>query len=393
MAILVQFDWKTRGSHIEPSVLKTTRYEAEVWQINESCGINNYRIMAKVKIFGRGRFVRKQTPELDVSTEYEINTAGRDVRFLAAIDAEVRFMQRTKNYGRVCSYTSARCSFARFLSSTTIIRNKRRVLRKGDIRLTDITAGVIIEYGKWLEDNGVVKNTVSFYMRILRAIFNRAVRKHDIIMSNPFADVYTGNDRTEKRNVNMNVIQQLVNLDLSQYRSLSYARDLFLFSFLTRGMPFVDIAYLHIANIQGRTMTYRRHKTEQSIKQTLDPQAVKIVERWHEPDSEMVFPILDITADEETIYRQYRSELSLQNKRLKKLSEMIGGNVHLTSYVARHTWATVAWECDIPLSEISMALGHTSERTTRIYLNISDSLRLDRHCQRVAKKLKFANTQ
>ena len=140
-------------------------------------------------------------------------------------------------------------------------------------------------------------------------------------------------------------------------------------------------------------MTYRRHKTEQSIKQTLDPQAVKIVERWHEPDSEMVFPILDITADEETIYRQYRSELSLQNKRLRKLSEMIGGNVHLTSYVARHTWATVAWECDIPLSEISMALGHTSERTTRIYLNISDSLRLDRHCQRVAKKLKFANTQ
>ena len=66
MAILVQFDWKTRGSHIEPSVLKTTRYEAEVWQINESCGINNYRIMAKVKIFGRGRFVRKQTPEFDV---------------------------------------------------------------------------------------------------------------------------------------------------------------------------------------------------------------------------------------------------------------------------------------------------------------------------------------
>ena len=121
------------------------------------------------------------------------------------------------------------------------------MLRKGDIRLTDITAGVIIEYGKWLENNGVVKNTVSFYMRILRAIFNRAVRKHEIIMGNPFAGVFTGNDRTEKRNVNMNVIQQLVNLDLSQYRSLSYARDLFLFSFLTRGMPFVDIAYLRIA--------------------------------------------------------------------------------------------------------------------------------------------------
>ena len=217
--------------------------------------------MAKVKIFGRGRFVKKKTPELDVSTEYEINTAGRDVRFLAAIDAEVGFMQRTKNYGRVFSYTSARCSFARFLSSTNIIRNRRRVLRKGDIRLTDITAGVIIEYGKWLENNGVVKNTVSFYMRILRAIFNRAVRKHEIIMGNPFAGVFTGNDRTEKRNVNMNVIQQLVNLDLSQYRSLSYARDLFLFSFLTRGMPFVDIAYLRIANIQGRTMAYRRHKT------------------------------------------------------------------------------------------------------------------------------------
>lgn len=321
--------------------------------------------------------------------------AAADVGFLATIDLQIAELQEQQLFGRANGYLSARSSFGRFLAESGC--GCRLDSSQGDcgmdIRLSDVTAALIREYERWLRGNGVTRNTMSFYMRELRAVFNRAARKYGLVVENPFADVYTGNDRTAKRNVNRTVVQRLINLDLSGSKGLEFAKDMFLFSFLTRGMPFVDIAYLRWSAIKGRTLTYCRHKTGQQIRQTLEPQAMKIIERWHVPGSEMVFPILDATLDEALLYRKYRSALSLQNKRLRQISEKLGDDVHLTSYVARHTWATLAWECDIPLFEISLALGHTSERTTRIYLDTMRYSRLDRHCRRVAKKFRFNSMQ
>lgn len=339
-----------------------------------------------------GGSCRVESRAVDLERKTRCAKSVTDVWFLATIDSEVDSLQGRRYYGRANSYSSARNSFGRFLAACGLGSEAAKA-HSGDVRLSQITATVIGAYEKWLHENGVVRNTVSFYMRILRAVYNRAVRKCGLVVNNPFADVYTGNDRTEKRNVNKFVVQQLINLDLSHSRGLEFARDMFLFSFLTRGMPFVDMAYLRWSDIKGKTLTYCRHKTGQQIKQTIDPQAMRIIEHWHVAGSAMVFPILDTTADEGDIYRQYRSALSLHNKRLRKISAMIGDDVHLTSYVARHTWATMAWECGVPLVEISIVLGHTSERTTRIYLDVWDSPRLDRHCQRVAKKLRFNSTQ
>ena len=321
--------------------------------------------------------------------------AAADVGFLATIDLQIAELQEQQLFGRANGYLSARSSFGRFLAESGC--GCRLDSSQGDcgmdIRLSDVTAALIREYERWLRGNSVTRNTMSFYMRELRAVFNRAVRKYGLVVENPFAYVYTGNDRTAKRNVNRTVVQRLINLDLSGSKGLEFAKDMFLFSFLTRGMPFVDIAYLRWSAIKGRTLTYCRHKTGQQIRQTLEPQAMKIIERWHVPGSEMVFPILDATLDEALLYRKYRSALSLHNKRLRQISEKLGDDVHLTSYVARHTWATLAWECDIPLFEISLALGHTSERTTRIYLDTMKYSRLDRHCRRVAKKFRFNSMQ
>ena len=348
-----------------------------------------------------------------------VRKTAADVGFLAAIDAEIAELRHRQCFGRVNGYTSARRSFERFLAESGCgaddydgccnHKNSGKSAfscsvsadacastednNRADVRLSDVTAALIREYERWLRGNGVTRNTMSFYMRELRAVFNRAARKYGLVVENPFADVYTGNDRTAKRNVNRTVVQRLINLDLSGSKGLEFAKDMFLFSFLTRGMPFVDIAYLRWSAIKGRTLTYCRHKTGQQIRQTLEPQAMKIIERWHVPGSEMVFPILDATLDEALLYRKYRSALSLHNKRLRQISEKLGDDVHLTSYVARHTWATLAWECDIPLFEISLALGHTSERTTRIYLDTMKYSRLDRHCRRVAKKFRFNSMQ
>ena len=327
-----------------------------------------------------------------------VRKTAADVGFLAAIDAEIAELRHRQCFGRVNGYTSARRSFERFLAESGCgaddydgccnHKNSGKSAfscsvsadacastednSRADVRLSDVTAALIREYERWLRGNGVTRNTMSFYMRELRAVFNRAARKYGLVVENPFADVYTGNDRTAKRNVNRTVVQRLINLDLSGSKGLEFAKDMFLFSFLTRGMPFVDIAYLRWSAIKGRTLTYCRHKTGQQIRQTLEPQAMKIIERWHVPGSEMVFPILDATLDEALLYRKYRSALSLQNKRLRQISEKLGDDVHLTSYVARHTWATLASDIDVPIETISAALGHSYGcATTAIYIRFN----------------------
>ena len=171
-------------------------------------------------------------------------------------------------------------------------------------------------------------------------------------------------------------------------RWLAMARDLFLFSLLMRGMPFVDIAYMKMCDIRDNTLCYRRRKTGQMMRVRIEPKAWTIIRRYHVEGSAMVFPLI-ASDDEAVAYRQYRSALSLHNKRLKAVSAMLGGGVHLSSYVARHTWASLAQECSLPMHIISTTMGHTTERTTRIYLGTLDDSLIDRACRKVWKKLKI----
>ena len=129
------------------------------------------------------------------------------------------------------TYASALSSFMRFR------KNK-------DVQLDDMDADLVMEYEAWLKMNGVSLNTISFYMRILRATYNRAVEKGLTVQKHPFKHVYTGMDRTRKRAISMKDIKRIKELDLSGKPHWELARDMFLFSFYTRGMSFIDMAYL-----------------------------------------------------------------------------------------------------------------------------------------------------
>ena len=295
--------------------------------------------------------------------------------FCGVIDAEVERLMVRRHFGKARNYRTARASFSGFLAS---------VLGVDDIGVERIDARLIERYARWLELRGVRRNTVSFYMRVLRAVYNRIARAR----TNPFASVYTGVDATVKRHISRDVVVRLARLDLSGNRGLSMARDLFLFSLLMRGMPFVDIAYMKMDDIRGNTLCYRRRKTGQMMRVRIEPQAWTIIRRYHVEGSAMVFPLI-ASDDEAVAYRQYRSALSLHNKRLKAVSAMLGGGVHLSSYVARHTWASLAQECSLPMHIISTTMGHTTERTTRIYLGTLDDSLIDRACRKVWKKLKI----
>ena len=220
-----------------------------------------------------------------------------------------------------------------------------------DVLLSNMDAELMMGYETYLKAQGASMNTVSFYMRILRATYNRAVDKGVIRQRFPFKHVYTGVEKTVKRAISFKVIRQLKEMDLSHSQSMEFARDMFMFSFYTRGMSFVDMAFLKKTDLNNGMLTYRRKKTGQLLSI-----------RWEKCMQDIVdkYPVC------------------LVNRRLKEIGKKLGLVHPLTMYVARHSWASVARGKHIPLSVISEGMGHDSEKTTLIYLAALDTTVIDK---------------
>ena len=257
-----------------------------------------------------------------------------------------------------------------------------------DVPLDGISSDMMLMYEAHLKARGVRMNTISFYMRNLRAVYNRAVEKGLTQPNNPFRHVYTGVDKTVKRAIPIKAIKALKELDLSMKPSLDFARDMFLFSFYTRGMSFVDIAYLKKTDLQNGILTYRRRKTGQELSIKWEKCMAEIIAKYPENKTDYLLPIIKekgngrnsvshqaclngrVVTDEGKANerRQYDNTLHLVNYRLKELSTMLKLQRPLTMYVARHSWASAAKSKNVPLSVISEGMGHDSEATTQIYL-------------------------
>ena len=235
-----------------------------------------------------------------------------------------------------------------------------------DVLLDDIDSDLMLMYEVYLRGKGLTKNTTSFYMRILRAVYNRAVEKDLTINRNPFKHVYTGIDKTVKRAIPLKAIKQIKNLDLSLQPSLDFARDMFLFSFYTRGMSFIDMAYLKKKDLSNGILSYRRRKTGQQLFIRWEKCMQEIVEKYDNPLSGYLLPIIkSMNGDERT---QYQNAMYPINRKLKIIGKMVGVQLPLTMYTARHSWASVAKNKNVPISVISEGMGHDSEQTTQIYL-------------------------
>ena len=234
-----------------------------------------------------------------------------------------------------------------------------------DIPLDGITSDLMLLYEAYLKARGVRMNTISFYMRILRAVYNRAVEKGLTPQQNPFRHVYTGVDKTVKRAIPIKAVKALKELDLSVNPSLDFARDMFMFSFYTRGMSFVDMAYLKKTDLQNGILTYRRRKTGQELTIKWEKCMAEIVAKYPDNQTDYLLPIIQETGHER---KQYDNAMHLVNYRLKELSMMLKLQRPLTMYVARHSWASASKAKNVPLSVISEGMGHDSEMTTQIYL-------------------------
>lgn len=231
----------------------------------------------------------------------------------------------------------------------------------------DLTVSLMKDFQNFMIARHLSLNTISLYNRNLRAVYNHALDEEILKMDrHPFRKVFTGIERTRKRAVKRDVVRRLMRMNLNDNVRMRFSRDLFLFSIYTQGMAFVDLAHLKVDNLSGHRILYRRHKTNQRIEIELADCAREIIERYHESDSPYLFPILYDQSRQH--YRKYSTALRIYNRELHVLSQALQLDVPLSSYVARHTWASLAKWNGVNSSVISEAMGHRNAETTRIYL-------------------------
>ena len=233
-----------------------------------------------------------------------------------------------------------------------------------DLYFDMIDDKLICQYESFMKNSNLCRNTTSFYMRILRSVYNRAVEDGLSKQMNPFRHVYTGVDKTSKRAIGLDEIRRIKNLNLSNTPKLDFARDIFLFSFYMRGMSFIDIAYLQKTNLSGGYISYNRKKTGQQMTIKWEKEMEEIANKYVSQSETFLFPIIE--RNDGTERKQYLNKMLLINRRLKVIAEKIALSVPLTMYVARHSWASIAQSNNIPINAISLGMGHDKEETTRI---------------------------
>lgn len=264
--------------------------------------------------------------------------ASSRITVRAFFELRITELERTGRWGTASNYAKTERSFRHFCADS-------------DLYLNDITPGLVEDYNRYLKDRGLIRNSISQYNRVLRALYNEAVRRELVTDLLPFRKVYTGIDKTSKRALSEKDISKIAAVEIKG-TLLELAKDMFLFSYATCGMTFVDMVYLRKRSIKGDKVVYYRRKTGSGIEVRLEPVAKRII----------VFPILGNLTGKDA-YKRFTSALTEYNRALKKLSGE-AGIVHVSSYVPMHSWATAARNNGANVSTISEALGHRSERTT-----------------------------
>lgn len=262
-----------------------------------------------------------------------------------------------------------------------------RTFRKGeDLMLDTLTPRIMETYQSWLKSRGLAMNTISFYARIIRAVYNRAVDADIIDNLRPFRHVYTGIDKTSKRALPLRDIKKIKSLNLRDFPALDFARDMFMMSFYLRGMSFVDLAFLKKTDLCNGILSYRRRKTGQRLSIGWTREMQEIINKYTKNSTQYLMPVITSQGINERY--AYKNAGYRINYNLKRIAIMAGVNVPLTMYVARHSWASIANMKGIPINIISEGMGHDSITTTQIYLASLKTSIIDKANNIILKSLK-----
>lgn len=231
---------------------------------------------------------------------------------------------------------------------------------------------------KWLKSfevhclsEEVSYNGLNVYMRTLRALFNKAIKEKVVGREHyPFGEYKIKLEKPKKRAISKDDIRKIKNLELPERSPLWHARNIFLFSFYTMGMSWVDIAHLKPENIKQGVLYYKRAKTGKEYKIKLTEQAQEIINIYSDKSKpgSFIFPIIQRSGDPEKTRLDIKNGLKNYNKYLGELAKEAGVDAQITSYVSRHSWATIANKSKVHIGVISEGLGHDDIKTTQAYL-------------------------
>ena len=352
-------EWNGKTSAVAVPVLASIERKNYLQSVASRIEWDVKRLTAIISLLEKGN---KGYTVDDILVKFNRQADGQSLfPFMQGIIDQLRRLNRIRTSE---TYSAALASFMKFRGGQ-------------DILLCEIDSDTVMLYEAWLKANGNCPNTTSFYMRILRAVYNRAVEKELTEQRHPFKYVYTGIDKTVKRAVPLKAIKRIKELDLTLKPHLDYARDMFLFSLYTRGMSFIDMAYLKKSDLKNGILSYRRHKTGQQLHIRWERCMEETVAKYAAGCSgDYLLPILKLPSKK--LRSQYKSTLFRINKYLKEIARLCGIAAPLTMYVSRHSWASIAKSRNVPISVISEGMGHDSENTTQIYLASLDTTVVDK---------------
>lgn len=290
----------------------------------------------------------------------------------------IRKLEEEGRYGTAHVYGSALRAFQKYWEER---RPGKAMLMKAAF-----TFPALREFEQHLRERMLRSNTVSTYMRMLRALYNRALRAGLVkYIPGLFSDVYTGTCADAKRALVPVQMGKVLAAPEQKVEELEMARLWFALLFLLRGMPFADLARLRKCDLQNGEITYRRQKTGRMIRVKVTPEAEALIKRCADRHKGSPY-LLDILWDEGRNfrmggieeYKRYQAVLRSFNLRLKLLGCILGISSKLSSYTARHTWATTAFHTNCSVGIISNALGHSSVKVTETYLKPFEEEKLDK---------------
>ena len=249
-----------------------------------------------------------------------------------------------------------------------------------DFYFSEMDVNWLKRYELFLREQRLAENTIGIRFRTLRAIYNVAMEEDAVSQDcYPFKKFKVArlHQDTIKRALTKADIERILSYK-STNRYMRFPIDIFAFTYYCGGINFIDIANLTQANIMEDKLTYKRHKTGKLIKIPLQPQAIELIKKYHSKESPYLFPILsDFHETEIQKANRIHKVITKVNKRLKEIGEKLNLPIPLTTYVARHSQATVMKKAGVPTSVIREIMGHSSERVTQIYLDSFDNEQID----------------
>ena len=298
----------------------------------------------------------------EVATRFQIECDS--LSLIGYFDFQIKRKRELNKFGTVRAYEYTRSSVSKFVNYSPV-------------RISDVNCVFVSKYERYLAASKISINTTCFHFRNFKSIYNQAiVDGYTEPTQHPFKYIQIKPQKTAKRALDKKSMIRIKKLDLAEKSSLELSRDIFLFCFYSRGMAIVDALNLTHKNIRNGVICYNRQKTNQYIEIIITSDIVELINKYR-TSSRYVFPCLTETEMTEKHYKDYRASMERINRNLKSIGKMLNLEIPLTTYVARHSWATLAKQAGVSLSLISEGLGHTSEKTTQIYLKAFDRRDLD----------------